>query len=280
MLLPALKAEAKKLKIKGFSTMKKAQLLALLKGVEVPPVNAPAEEEAPAKKKAPRKKATKKKDFGIIKGPASQGSLGPLPFNLVKEFMLEKKDDYDELFFDYNMFRTLKDVNTGRERKEKGEDVIRDFMKEIEIKMNKFPKKVQKSSLYDWDLQSLEMPRKMTDNEIKAYYAKFGFVVEPYMWSPNIYVDESQNPPPRRSIKLIRMEDDAPTKIAKYLGKKEGVKAKVAARYKAQYDKEFDVFKDCYETYKKNVAKIPLTFPPEEKKRIVSMVGSGGYHSL
>ena len=279
MKLPELKAEAKKRQIKRFSTMKKAQLLALLKGVEVPPVNAPAEEEAPVKKKAPRKKATKKKDFGIIKGPASQGSLGPLPFNLVKEFMLEKKDDYDDLYFDYHMFRTLKDVNTGREREEKGEDVIKDFLKEIEIRKNKFPKKVHKD-FYDWDLQSLEMPRKMTDDEIKAYYAKFGFVVEPFMWSPKIYVDANDNPPPRRSIKLIRMEDDAPTKIAMYLGKKEGVKAKVAARYKAQYDKEFDVFKDCYETYKRNVAKIPLTFPPEEKKRIVSMVGSGGYHSL
>jgi len=59
MKLPELKAEAKKLKIKGFSTMRKAQLVSVLK--------------AHAKPKS---------------------SLGPIPFKLVKEFMLEKPKKY------------------------------------------------------------------------------------------------------------------------------------------------------------------------------------------
>ena len=198
MKLPELKAEARKRKIKGFSTMRKAELLAALQG-------------------------------GAKKKPEKQSSLGPVPFNLVKQFMLEKKDDYDDLYFDYHMFSTLKDINLHSKGYSKREDVIKDFLKEIEIRKDKFPLEVRQD-FYRWDLQTLEMPKKMTDDEIKAYYAKFGFVVEPHMWSPKIYVDESKNPPPRRSVKLIKMEDDAPTKIAKYLGKKEGVKAKVAAK--------------------------------------------------
>jgi len=306
MKLPELKAEAKKLKIKNFSTMRKAQLLAVLKGETPPPVKAPAEEEAPAKAKAPAKKKAprKKKDFGIIKG-IQQGSLGPLPFNLVKEFMLEKKDDYDDLYFDSYMFREFEASGQGPSNKGLAGraktafynppyetalyflEKLDDAMKKVEPPPPK-NKKAAKAAISQRFEKAEERAKSMTEDEVKAYYAKFGFDVALKTRRYDNYILPSSKYPKGKKIETIEVyidgvtevEDDAKRKIDNYFSKKEGVKAKVAARYKAQYDKEFDVFKDCYETYKRNVAKIPLTFPPEEQKKIVSMVGSGGYYSL
>jgi len=227
MKLPELKAEARKRKIKGFSTMRKAELLAALQGGEKP------------KEKEPEKKS----------------SLGPIPFNLVKQFMLEKKEDeeggdYDVLTFTSFMLRELsaevspRDTSLTEQQNKKITNLIEYFLKKIRIQTKRLGKKfplyyhgdgMQRVNRYIEDKRY-----SMTEDDLKAYYAKFGIVVEPFKRKLERYKDsfsvrqkqKAKGITDTTDVKLMGISKDAKTKIDKFLSGfgKENVKAKVAAR--------------------------------------------------
>lgn len=159
MKLPELKAEAKKRKIKGFSKMKKAELLEALK---------------PAEKPAPKK----------------ESSLGNIPFNLVKDFMLEKPNKYSlndeddggvldmiaELNFYRRMFYTLEMSNedtTSARKKKMYDKYIQIAVGQIEDVMNRIDK------LYDYDEDEVNEREDNYDNyDGGGWYYDWGFDVD------------------------------------------------------------------------------------------------------
>lgn len=159
MKLPELKAEAKKRKIKGFSKMKKAELLEALK---------------PAEKPAPKK----------------ESSLGNIPFNLVKDFMLEKPNKYSlnddddgsvldmiaELNFYRRMFYVLEMSNeetTSARKKKMYDKYIQIANGQIEDIMNRI------DELYDYDEDEIEKREDNYENyDGGGWYYDWGFDVD------------------------------------------------------------------------------------------------------
>ena len=224
--VPELKAEARKRKIKGFSKMRKAELLTALQGVEKP--------------KEPEK--------------PKQSSLGPIPFNLVKEFMLEKKEDeeggdYDVLTFTSYMLRELlrispRDTTLTEQQNKRITKLIEYILKKIGIQKKrlnkKFPLYYHGDGMQRVNRYLEEKKYSMTEDDLKTFFENFGLIVEPFKRKLDNYKDgrsfsfkqKQKGITDTTDVKLMGKSKDAKTKIDKFLSGfgKENVKAKVAAR--------------------------------------------------
>lgn len=189
MKLPELKAEAKKRKIKGFSKMKKAELLEALK---------PAEKPAPKKESVPKK----------------ESSLGNIPFNLVKEFMLEKpqekyvlEEDQEfymvaELYHYIDQFEKLRlavKYNTQSPQKKDKKELFNEYIDYVLKKIRGVIKKVDADFNFLKDEEMMKRINEELENEeneflkyetqewwrgwgILVLYAEDGIGDEDYEW--------------------------------------------------------------------------------------------------
>ena len=150
MKLPELRAEARKRVIRGFSTMRKAELLAALKG-ETPP---PKKAKAPAAKKPAAKKPAEKK-------PAEKKRKG---------------DSIDGLYYHYKMMENLivanKKAVIPAGVKRENHEVIEFMITKLDDKIDSMKERL------DSDRVEKHM-KEMSEDEVKKYYASFGFDVKP-----------------------------------------------------------------------------------------------------
>jgi len=169
MKLPELRAEARKRIIRGFSTMRKAELLAALKG-ETPP---PKKAKAPAAKKPAAKKPAEKK-------PADEKKPDAKPE--VKKY---KQDKQNGLYFHSKMMENLIVANNKAVIpagvKRENHEVIEFMITKLDDKIRSTTMKVLAGKSED-RLNNREVEKhinKMSEDEVKKYYASFGFDVKP-----------------------------------------------------------------------------------------------------
>ena len=150
MKLPELRAEARKRVIRGFSTMRKAELLAALKG-ETPP---PKKAKAPAAKKPAAKKPAEKKP----------------------EVKKLKQDSIDGVYFHYEMMKKLIVPNNKAVIpagvKRRNHEVLEFMITKLDDKIDSMKERLDSNRLE-------KHMKEMSEDDIKKYYASFGFDVKP-----------------------------------------------------------------------------------------------------
>ena len=165
MKLPELRAEARKRVIRGFSTMRKAELLAALKG-ETPP---PKKAKAPAAKKPAAKKPAEKK-------PAAKKPAAKKPAEKKPEVKKLKQDSIDGVYFHYEMMKKLIVPNNKAVIpagvKRRNHEVLEFMITKLDDKIDSMKERLDQNRLE-------KHMKEMSEDDIKKYYASFGFDVKP-----------------------------------------------------------------------------------------------------